>query len=223
MKKVRITGSTVVVRSSASKTAKKLGSVKKGKTFTYLATKKDAKGNKWYQIQYTSKTKGWVLGSLSEVMKAETKATTSAKKAAKQVEIIESPVRVRESPSITAKKVGSTSEGKKYKYLATKKDEKRLRRVFKKAAGDDDAPDARFSKRKNIRKPKPRMLMKELERKMGIEPTPSAWEAEVLPLNYSRKGQELLYTLCGELSRVFFNQKSQSSRLKQGLRFCLSE
>ena len=27
-----------------------------------------------------------------------------------------------------------------------------------------------------------------LERKMGIEPTPSAWEAEVLPLNYSRKG-----------------------------------
>ena len=28
----------------------------------------------------------------------------------------------------------------------------------------------------------------ELERKMGIEPTPSAWEAEVLPLNYSRKG-----------------------------------
>ena len=121
---MRITGSTVVVRSSASKTAKKLGSVKKGKTFTYLATKKDAKGNKWYQIQYTSKTKGWVLGSLSEVIKAETKATTSAKKAAKQVEIIESPVRVRESPSITAKKVGSTSEGKKYKYLATKKDEK---------------------------------------------------------------------------------------------------
>ena len=124
VKKVRITGSTVAVRSSASKTAKKLGSVKKGKTFTYLATKKDAKGNKWYQIQYTSKTKGWVLGSLSEVIKAETKATTSAKKAAKQVEIIESPVRVRESPSITAKKVGSTSEGKKYKYLATKKDEK---------------------------------------------------------------------------------------------------
>ena len=26
----------------------------------------------------------------------------------------------------------------------------------------------------------------ELERVMGIEPTPSAWEAEVLPLNYTR-------------------------------------
>jgi hypothetical protein len=26
----------------------------------------------------------------------------------------------------------------------------------------------------------------ELERAMGIEPTPSAWKAEVLPLNYAR-------------------------------------
>ena len=26
-----------------------------------------------------------------------------------------------------------------------------------------------------------------LERVMGIEPTPSAWEAEVLPLNYTRE------------------------------------
>ena len=27
----------------------------------------------------------------------------------------------------------------------------------------------------------------ELERVMGIEPTPSAWKAEVLPLNYTRR------------------------------------
>ena len=27
----------------------------------------------------------------------------------------------------------------------------------------------------------------ELERAMGIEPTPKAWEASVLPLNYARK------------------------------------
>ena len=26
----------------------------------------------------------------------------------------------------------------------------------------------------------------QLERVMGIEPTPSAWKAEVLPLNYTR-------------------------------------
>lgn len=30
------------------------------------------------------------------------------------------------------------------------------------------------------------MRSQELERTMGIEPTSSAWEAEVLPLNYAR-------------------------------------
>ena len=128
-KKVRITGSKVVVRASASKSGKYLGKVTKGKTFQYLAAKKDAKGNKWYQIQYTSKQKGWVMASLSELVTTGTKATTTAttattKAVSKQVEIIESPVNVRESASTSSKKIGSTSEGKKYVYLATKKDEK---------------------------------------------------------------------------------------------------
>ena len=128
-KKVSITGSKVVVRGSASKKGKNLGTVKKGKTFKYLSTKKDAKGKTWYQIQYTSKKKGWVLGSLSKLVTVKTKATTKAttvttKTSSKQIEIIESPVRVRESASTSSKRIGSTSEGKKYKYLATKKDEK---------------------------------------------------------------------------------------------------
>ncbi|CDI02094.1 hypothetical protein BN873_240042 [Candidatus Competibacter denitrificans Run_A_D11] len=33
-----------------------------------------------------------------------------------------------------------------------------------------------------------------LERVMGIEPTPSAWEAEVLPLNYTRRTSLLIFT-----------------------------
>ena len=32
---------------------------------------------------------------------------------------------------------------------------------------------------------------KTMERVAGIEPTPSAWKAEVLPLNYTRKACEL--------------------------------
>ena len=124
-KKVKITGSKVVVRASAGKSGKKIAMVKKGNTFKYLSTKKDAKGKTWYQIQYTSKTKGCVMGSLSKIVeaKATTKATTATtKKAAKKVEIIESPVRVRESASTSSKKLGTTSEGKMYEYLATKKD-----------------------------------------------------------------------------------------------------
>src|SRR5690606_32784931 len=33
-----------------------------------------------------------------------------------------------------------------------------------------------------------------MERETGIEPAPSAWKAEVLPLNYSRAGQTCLGT-----------------------------
>ncbi len=32
----------------------------------------------------------------------------------------------------------------------------------------------------------------DMERVMGIEPTTSAWKAEVLPLNYTRNRQNLL-------------------------------
>jgi hypothetical protein len=35
-------------------------------------------------------------------------------------------------------------------------------------------------------------LPKMMERVMGIEPTSSAWKAEVLPLNYTRPGQQRL-------------------------------
>ena len=125
-KQVRITGEKVNVRDAAGYSGKKLGSVKEGKTFKYLATKKDNQGNTWYQIQYTSTKKGWVLASLSKLVAAETTTTTktTAKTTAKQVEIIESPVNVRASASTGSKKLGTTSEGKKFKYLATKKDAK---------------------------------------------------------------------------------------------------
>ena len=45
-----------------------------------------------------------------------------------------------------------------------------------------------------------------MERKMGIEPTPSAWEAEVLPLNYSRK-KLLYYMPFGVECQVFLLKK----------------
>ena len=47
-----------------------------------------------------------------------------------------------------------------------------------------EASDTHQSKEKsrNLHRCKPR----EVERVMGIEPTTSAWEADVLPLNYTR-------------------------------------
>ena len=71
-KKVQITASPVNVRSGAGTNYKKLGKTSKGKTYAYLASKKDSSGRVWYQIQYTSNTKGWVMGSLAKLVNGET-------------------------------------------------------------------------------------------------------------------------------------------------------
>ena len=139
-KQVEITASPVNVRDSASLSGKKIGRTSMGKKFAYLASKTDASGNVWYQIQYTAQTKGWVLGRLSKMIatettsttKSTTKATTKAttkttsktenNNSAKQVEITTSPVNVRDSASLSGKKIGRTSMGKKFAYLASKTD-----------------------------------------------------------------------------------------------------
>ena len=71
-KQVKITASPVNVRSGAGTNYKKLGKTTKGKTYAYLASKKDSSGRVWYQIQYTSKTKGWVMGSLAKLISEST-------------------------------------------------------------------------------------------------------------------------------------------------------
>ena len=38
------------------------------------------------------------------------------------------------------------------------------------------------------------VTVKSMERVMGIEPTLSAWEAEVLPLNYTRLGDQVHFS-----------------------------
>ena len=71
-KQVQITGSPVMVRSGAGTNHKKLGSTSKGKTYTYLASKKDSSGRVWYQIQYTSQTKGWVTSQFAKLVSTST-------------------------------------------------------------------------------------------------------------------------------------------------------
>ena len=41
-----------------------------------------------------------------------------------------------------------------------------------------------------------------MERAMGIEPTTSAWKAEVLPLNYTRNHSDFLQYLIGRSGRI---------------------
>ena len=123
-KMVEIIDTPVNVRASASLNGEKLGITYKGKTYVYLAAKKDSDGRTWYQIQYNSKTKGWVLGSLSRVVTEEVKTgeKTDDKTAAKQIVITGNTVNVRASATTDSKKLGTVSKGKKFRILSSKKD-----------------------------------------------------------------------------------------------------
>ena len=117
-KQVQITATPVNVRSGAGTNYKKLGQTSKGKTYAYLASKKDSSGRVWYQIQYTSKTKGWVMGSLAKLVDGNQQPAATTK----QVQITAMPVNVRSGAGTNYKKLGKTSKGKTYTYLASKKD-----------------------------------------------------------------------------------------------------
>lgn len=66
-KNVIISGNPVNVRSGAGSTFPIIGSTSKGKKFTLISTQNDSSGKKWYQIQFTSTTTGWVLASLAYI------------------------------------------------------------------------------------------------------------------------------------------------------------
>ena len=117
-KKVQITATPVNVRSGASTNYKKIGKTSKGKTYTCLASKNDSSGKVWYQIQFTSQTKGWVTSQFAQLVTDSQQPSVTAK----QVQITGSPVMVRSGAGTNHKKLGSTSKGKTYTYLASKKD-----------------------------------------------------------------------------------------------------
>ena len=153
-KVVKITGNTVNVRSNAGLKYSKIGSAKKGKTFTYISSKKDSSGKTWYRIQYTSSKKGWVLGTYSKlqtvtVTAATTKATTAAsttttttttapktttttaalkpelpKADGGNVLILNASLNVRSGAGASAAKVGVAKLGQLFKHLESKKDSK---------------------------------------------------------------------------------------------------
>ena len=126
VKQVEITGSTVNVREGAGTSYTKIGSTVKGRKYTYLAQKKATNGKVWYQIQFTATKKGWVIGTFSKLVTTSTTSTTTKSTtdsaSVKQVEITGSTVNVRANAGLSCTKIGSTVKGKKYIYLAQKKD-----------------------------------------------------------------------------------------------------
>ena len=130
IKQVVVTGNYVYVRSNAGTKYSKLGTAKKGKTFTYITSKKDSSGKLWYNIQYTSAKKGWVLSTFCTVKTTtQTVRTTTTTAAAastdkKQVVVTGNVVNVRSGAGTNYSKLGSVKNGNTFDYLDSKKDSK---------------------------------------------------------------------------------------------------
>ena len=75
-KMVKILRTPLNVRAKAGQSSTKLGQTSKGKTYVYLGSKKASNGKVWYQIQFTSKLKGWVVSSYAQIV--EVPVTTQA-------------------------------------------------------------------------------------------------------------------------------------------------
>lgn len=150
-RKVIIKASPAKIRSGPGKTYSVIAKTSKGKSFTYLGSKKDKKGNVWYKIQYTSSKTGWIISSLGRLTNpaatakttakttaattttttttatnatsaSKTTATTTAAAKTKNIIISGNPVNIRSGAGKNYAKIGSTSKGKKFKLLDTKKD-----------------------------------------------------------------------------------------------------
>ena len=130
IKQVVVTGNYVYVRSNAGTKYSKLGTAKKGKTFTYITSKKDSSGKLWYNIQYTSAKKGWVLSTFCTVKTTtQTVRTTTTTAAAastdkKQVVVTGNVVNVRSGAGTNYSKLGSVKNGNIFDYIDSKKDSK---------------------------------------------------------------------------------------------------
>ena len=110
-KTVVITAGYVNLRSGAGTSFAKVGKAKKGNRFAYLSSKKAKDGKLWYQIQYTSSKKAWVLNTYAK--RANNDASFSPY-LTRTITIKKGSKSVYSEPDAKSKRMGKVSGGKKY-------------------------------------------------------------------------------------------------------------
>lgn len=102
-----ITNGPLNVRSSASTSDKKLGTVEKGKTIKVLSKAKNTSGETWYEFQYTTSKVGYVLSNYVKLSNVASE-TVYKRKAIVQKDSLP----VRSGPGGSYSKLGSLSKNK---------------------------------------------------------------------------------------------------------------
>ena len=115
----KVTASQLNVRSGAGTSYKKIGSLKKGKTFTVTGTAKDKSGVKWYKFKYTSSKNGYVS---SKYVNITSPTVTSVSNLKGTVNTKSDPLTVRSGAGSSYKKLGTIAKGKTFTITGKAKD-----------------------------------------------------------------------------------------------------
>lgn len=106
----QVTATSLYVRSGPGTNYSKLGSLKKGKTFTVTGTGKDKSGVTWYRLNYNSKT-GYVSSKYVYIKQPTVTAVTNTKGT---VNTSKDPLTVRSGAGSSYTKLGTLAKGKTF-------------------------------------------------------------------------------------------------------------
>ena len=115
---LKVTGSVLNVRKSASTSAKKLYTIKLGQTY-YFTNMKTVNGDKWYYIKVNGKISGWVLGKWAVPIQTESEIKGVAKSG--RLKVVVNILQVRASASTSAKRLYTTKLDEEYNYSNVKR------------------------------------------------------------------------------------------------------
>lgn len=115
----KVTASLLNVRSGAGTGYSKIGTLKKGKTFTVTGTAKDKSGIKWYKFKYSSKKNGYVSSKYVDI---KSPTVTSVSNLKGTVNTKSDPLTVRSGAGSSYKKLGTLAKGKTFTITGKAKD-----------------------------------------------------------------------------------------------------
>jgi len=115
----KVTASLLNVRSGAGTGYSKIGTLKKGKTFTVTGTAKDKSGVKWYKFKYSSKKNGYVSSKYVDI---KSPTVTSVSNLKGTVNTKSDPLTVRSGAGSSYKKLGTLAKGKTFTITGKAKD-----------------------------------------------------------------------------------------------------
>ncbi len=115
----KVTASELNVRSGAGTSYSKIGTLKKGKTFTITGSAKDKAGTKWYKFKYNSKKSGYVSSDHVNIIWPIVTSTSNLKGT---VNTKTDPLTVRSFPGSSYKSLGTLAKGKTFTITGKVKD-----------------------------------------------------------------------------------------------------